>query len=331
VDSLIRQVKLAFALIGTVVLLGTIGYRIAGLGWLDALYQTMITVTTVGYSDLADDAAIKPFTIVLVAIGTVTIAVFISVITGGVVEAQLRQYIGRRKVESKVRKLTDHVILCGFGRFGRIIAAELKRRGLSFVVVESEPAKCEAAREQDYLVIQHDATEEEALNEAGFEHCQGLLSTLGTDADNVYVTLTAKQMKRSARVVAIAQDERAKAKLEAAGADEVVSPYQLGGNWMAQAITAPAVSDFMKTATGRDFEMAEQILNADSSLCGLQLKETPIRSELGVTVVAVRRKDGHLEMNPGPGTLLEAGDVLVSIGSPENIKRLRRIAAGEIK
>ena len=325
--SLIRQAKLAFALIAGVVLLGTVGYRIAGLSWLDSLYQTMITITTVGFSDLAPEAA-KPFTIIMIAVGTLTLAVFISVITGGLVEAQLKHYIGRRKVEGKVRKLTDHVILCGFGRFGRITAAELKRRGTPFVVIEKDSDKCEVAREHGYLVISHDATEEEALSEAGFEQCQGLLSTLGTDADNVYVTLTAKQLKRSVRVAAIAQDERAKSKLEAAGADEVMSPYQLGGKWMAQAITAPAVSDFMKTATGRDFEVAEQILNADSSLCGLTLKETPIRGEIGVTVVAVRHKDGELEMNPPPDRRLEAGDVLVSIGAPADLARLRAIAAG---
>lgn len=326
-DSLIRQIKLAFGLIVAVVLLGTFGYRIVGLSWLDALYQTMITITTVGYSDLTPDGA-RPFTIIMVAVGTLTLAVFISVITGGLVEAQLQPYFGRRKVEGKVRKLTNHVILCGFGRFGRITAAELKRRGTPFVVIEKDSDKCDVAREHGYLVIPHDATEEEALSEAGFELCQGLLSTLGTDADNVYVTLTAKQLKRSVRVVAIAQDERAKSKLEAAGADEVVSPYQLGGNWMAQAITAPAVSDFMKTATGRDFEMGEQVLSAESSLCGLQLKETPIRSELGVTVVAVRRKGGKLEMNPSPDMRLDEGDVLVSIGAPGDLARLRALAAG---
>ena len=121
-DALIRQVKLAFGLIAAVVLLGTVGYRFVGLSWLDALYQTMVTITSVGYSDLAPDSA-KPFTIVMVAVGTLTLAVFISVVTGGLVEAQLQHYIGRRKVEGKVRKLNNHVILCGFGRFGRITAA----------------------------------------------------------------------------------------------------------------------------------------------------------------------------------------------------------------
>lgn len=329
--TLVRQIKFAFLLFGIVVLVGTIGYRIAGLGWLDAVYQTVITITTVGYTDLADDPAIKPFTIALVAVGTATLAVFISLITGAVIEAQLREYFGRRKVESKVRKLTNHIVLCGFGRLGQTIASELKRKKTPFVVLEKDADKAQHALENDYLVLALDATEEEALTEASIERAVGLLTTLGSDAENVYVTLTAKQMKRDLKVVSIAQDDRSRSKLKAAGADEVILPFLVGATRMAQAITAPAVSDFLEIATGAnpiDFYMDEQRLAQRSSLCGQRLKETPIRRELGVIVVAVRHQDGSLEANPSPDLQLVAGDVLVSIGQRAGLEDLERMAAG---
>jgi len=331
VAPLLRQIKIAFLLFGVLILVGVTGYRVAGLGWIDALYQTVVTITTVGYEDLADAQSVKPFTIGLIAVGTISIAVFISLVTAAVIEAQLAQLFGRRKVENKIRKLTNHIVLCGFGRFGRKAASELSRRHFPFVVIEEDPVKAEQAEESGYLALRHDATEEEALTQAGIERAVGLLSALGTDAANVYVTLTAKQMKRSIKVVAIAQDERARTKLEAAGADEVVLPYQMGGNWMAQAITSPAVADFMKIATGDnpiDFFMDEQRIDEGSRLCGQTLRESPIRGELGVIVVAVRNAKGELRTNPSPDVSLSAGDVLVSIGQRDSLNRLKQMAGG---
>lgn len=329
---LLRQIKIALTLFGILILIGTLGYRIAGETWLDSLYMTVITVTTVGFHDVTDDPAVKPFTIALIIIGTSTLAVILALVTAAVVESKVAQIIGRRKVEGKIRKLSDHIVLCGFGRFGRQAADELQRRNTPFVVLETDNAKVEFALEHGHLVLDADATEEESLTNAGIERAAGLLSCLGTDAANVYVTLTAKQMRRNIKVVAIAQDERARAKLRAAGADEVVLPYQVGGNWMAQSITSPAVADFMKIATGEnplDFYMDEQRLTAESSLCGQALRETPIRQELGVIVVAVRNQKGELQTNPSPDRRLSEGDVLVSIGARDSLRRLKQIAAGK--
>jgi voltage-gated potassium channel len=326
------RIKWATLLIVLVISGGTLGYHVAGMGWLDSLYQTVVTVTTVGYTDLAGELGVKPFTIILVGVGALTTAVVISMITATIVEAQLREIIGRRRVEGKVRKLRDHVVLCGFGRFGRTIAAELQRTETQFVVVEADPGKAEAAREHGCLAIEADATEEESLLRAGMEACRGVLTTLGSDADNVYVTLTAKQKNRSIKVVSIAQDERAASKLHAAGADEVVTPYHMGGTWMAQVLISPAVADFMKMATGAnplDFYMDEQVVTARSSLCGQRLRDTSIRSELGVIVVAVRRVAGELLTNPPSDLRIGAGDVLVSLGGQEQLATLKKIAAGD--
>ena len=277
------QLGIAFLLLGVAIVVGVVGYTVAGLGWEDAIYQTMVTVTTVGYEDAARPLGVRWFTIFMLAFGTLSIAVFISLLTGVVIDARIREVIGRRKVESKVRKLTDHVILCGFGRFGRIVGAELERRGVPFVVLETDPAKATGAREHGILVIEADATEEETLTQAGLVHCKGLLTTLPTDAANVYVALIAKQIKPTLHVVALARDEPAVARLKAAGADEVVSPYRLGGTWMAQMITSPAVHHFMKIATGLNplnFSMDEQRIEEGSALGGQLLRDTPIRSEL---------------------------------------------------
>jgi voltage-gated potassium channel len=325
------QLGIAFLLLGIAVAVGVVGYWISGLGWEDAIYQTMVTVTTVGYEDAARPLGVRWFTIFMLGFGTMSIAVFISLLTGVVIDARIREIIGRRKVESKVRKLTDHVILCGFGRFGRIIGAELERRGVPFVVLETDAVKAAGAREHGILVVEADATEEETLEQAGLIHCRGLLTTLPTDAENVYVALVAKQLKPKLHVVALARDEAAVARLRAAGADEVVSPYRLGGTWMAQMITSPTVHDFMKIATGLNplnFSMDEQRIGEDSSLGGRLLRDTPIRSELGVIVLAVRRATGELVTNPPPDIVLNPGDVLVSLGEQENLERLNGMATG---
>jgi voltage-gated potassium channel len=323
---------MAFLLFGSVVAAGTVGYHSAGLEWKAALYQTMVTVTTVGYEDAARHLDVEWFTIMILAVGTFSLLLFISLVTGVVIETRLSEIIGRRKVESKVRKLDHHVIVCGYGRFGRAVAAELARRKVPYVVVETDPARAATAREHGTLVVEADATQEETLHEAGIARSRGLLTTLSGDAANVYVTLTARQMRPGLHVVAVAREEGAVPRLKAAGADEIVSPYRLGGTWMAQMITSPTVHDFMKIATGvnpLNFSMDEQRVAEGSTLSGRQLKDTPIRSRLGVIVLAVRRATGELVTNPPPDIELAAGDVLVSLGEQDNLEQLKTIAAGE--
>lgn len=332
-NPIFRRLRFIVALFAATVAGGTVGYMaLARLPFVDALYQTMIVVTTVGFQDLAFEPGVKPFTIALVTVGAINMAIVLSVLTGSIVSAEVLSVFGRYKVERDIRKIRDHVILCGYGRFGRTIAAELKRKGTPLVVIEKEPAKSAAAREEAHLLFEGDATDEATLLHAGIDRARALLTTLGSDADNVYVTLTAKQMKRTLLVVASARDERSARKLEAAGADRVVSAYRLGGARMAQAVTSPAVADFMELATGANpmnFYLEQQLLAEASPLCGRTLKETPIRRDLGVIVVALRGADGRFVTNPAPDTVLGKGDVLVSLGSEESLARLDRMARGE--
>jgi voltage-gated potassium channel len=326
-----RPIHLIAPFIGGTLLIGIVGYRLVGLDWLDSVYQTLMTFTTVGYEDLTPQTrGARVFTIAMVATGVVALALFFSLVTASVVENQLR-YRGRRRLESKLRELANHVIVCGGGRFGRAIAAELLRKKEPFAVIELNPARAATAREEGLLVVEGDATEEAVLNTAGISRARALLTTLESDASNVYVTLTAKQMSPNLHVVSIGLDERAARKLRAAGAGEVVSPYVLGGSWMAQLASSPTVADFMKLATGAnpvDFYMDEQRIAAGSPLAGVQLRESPIRSKLGVIVVAVRRASGEMLTSPPGEIVLGPGDVLVSLGQHEKLAELKALAAG---
>ena len=325
----LRSIKLAFLLVGVVIVVGTVGYRLGGLDWRDALYQTLVTITTVGYHDLTPGEDMRGFTIVLVALGPLLLAMMVSVITGGVIEEQLQGFFGRTRVENRVKKLENHFIICGFGRFGRTIAQNLQRKNTPFAVLEMDPVTVEAGGRDGFLCLQGDATEEDQLTRAGIERAAGLLTTLDNDAANLYVTLSAKQMNPAAKVVALALNERAASKLRAAGADEVVSPYQLGGNWMAQTITSPHVTDFMKMATGLNplnYYMEEVRISASSQIAGQTLRDSPIKSEHGAIVLAVRHARGEFVTNPNPDKELRGGDVLVVLGEQAKLEELKRIA-----
>jgi voltage-gated potassium channel len=324
----IKRVRFAFILVFAVTLSGTLGYRIGGLDWDDALYQTVVTITTVGYDDLSGEE-MRPFTIVMVALGPILLALLVSVITSMFIEESIGSYFGKAKMESKARKLRNHIVLCGFGRFGRTVSDQLVRRGTTFVVIDHDAERVEEATRHEVVCIQGDATEEEMLTRAGIESARGLLTTLDSDAANVYVTLTAKQMNPTVKVVALALDERASTKLRAAGADEVISPYALGGTWMAQAMTSPLVTDFLKIATGvnpLNYYMEEVRVAAGSTLAGQTLRDSPIRRVHGVIVLAIRGADTKLVTNPRPDLELSEGDVLVVLGEAQQIQSVKDVA-----
>ena len=327
----LKRVRFVFILLGAITVAGTVGYRLGGLDWEDSLYQTVVTITTVGYTDITPGKEMRPFTIILVALGPVMLAMLVSVITGTLIEEQISEFFGKAKMESKARKLRNHLVLCGFGRFGRTVSDHLGRRDSNFVVIEQDPERVEDATKHGLLCLHGDATEEETLTSAAVEHARGLLTTLDSDAANVYVTLSAKQMNPKMKVVALALNERATAKLKAAGADEVISPYALGGTWMAQAMTSPLVTDFLKIATGvnpLNYFMEELHVAPGSSLAGQSLRDSPIRRDHGVIVLAIRHGHGEFVTNPRPDLPLSEGDVLVVLGEEQQLRELEELARG---
>lgn len=325
-----RQFIFSLMLIVLVVLFGTIGYMVVE-GWsaFDSLYMTIITITTVGYRELhvlSDEG--KVFTMTLIVIGVGTILYTLNNAARIVIEGELRNIFGRRKVEKKIKGLRNHYIVCGYGRIGAVICKELRNEGASFIVIEKEQMVTEIA-DHDILFLRGDATKDEFLKEAGIEHAKGLISVLPTDAENLYVVLTARVLNPELKIVARAGEEGSEQKLLRAGADSVVSPYHIGGLRIAHTVLKPAVVDFIEFATRSgniDLRMEEIYVNEKSEITGMTLDECGIGRELGIIIVAIKRSGGDMRFNPTFRTTIKPGDVLIALGERSKLSVLENMA-----
>ena len=307
---------------------GVVGYvLIEGMSLLDAAYQTMITLSTVGYSDLVQSDAGRVFNIVFMAVGVGIFVVTLSLLAAFLVEGRLREAVERRRMERSISQMKNHTIVCGCGRFGYRVASELEALSLPFAILDADPVRVKLAEERAWPVLEADATEETGLLRAGLLHARGVISTLGSDADNVYVALTAREIRTEIPIVAMARDPSAESKLRKAGADYVVSPYAIGAVNMARRIAHPHLTRFLDSAHGLEVKLEELQVGDGSSVVGRSLKETTLRRTYGVTVVAVvKARTDDVHYNPDPDLVLDAGDVLVAVGSPEGLTG----AAGEL-
>jgi len=229
----------------------------------------------------------------------------------------------------KIRQMTGHVIVCGYGRMGRAVCDQLVERGVDTVVVEKDPAMCELVSAHGLLPLHADATDDASLAEAGIDRASALAAVLSHDADNLFVTITARSMNRKLTIIARSSSAKNEAKFIAAGADRVLNPYRNGGRLMARQLLHPAVTEFMDVLS-KDKEtqlsLEEIQVRAGSSLAGVMLRDAPIRSQMDVIIVGVRRQQNELIFNPPHDLAPQAGDVLVALGRPENLKRLERLA-----
>ena len=325
-----RQFIFSLLLIALVVLFGTAGYMVIE-GWsaFDSLYMTIITITTVGYRELhVLSIEGKAFTMTLIVIGVGTILYTLNNAARVVIEGELRNIFGRRKVEKKIRGLRNHYIVCGYGRIGAVICKELRNEGASFIVIEKEQMVTELS-DHDILFLRGDATKDEFLKEAGIEHAKGLISVLPTDAENLYVVLTARVLNPELKIVARAGEEGSEQKLLRAGADSVVSPYHIGGLRIAHTLLKPAVVDFIEFATRSgniDLQMEEIYVNEKSEMTGMTLDECGIGRELGIIIVAIRRSGGDMRFNPTFRTTIKPGDVLIALGERSKLRVLEDMA-----
>ena len=310
---------------------GTIGYMLVGeLDLLDALYQTMITLSTVGYGDLVDQESVpgKIFTILFLTVGVGVFVVTLSTLAAFLVEGRLREAIGSYRMERDIQALRGHIILCGYGSFGQTTAAELIEHEADFALIEIDHAKVAAAEERGILALEADATQETVLKRAGIEHAKGIIATLGTDAANVYVALTTKEIRPELEVVTIARDPDAESKLRAAGADHVLSPYTMGGVNLARRMLQPHLSDFLEGVRGLRVRLEEIAIRTGSPLAHTVLRDTQLRERFGVSVVAlVKSKEKDILYNPPPDTELEPGDVLVCVGTKEGLHGVEGVCA----
>jgi len=332
-----RNFLISIAVLAAVFLAGTAGYSyIEGWPLIDSLYMTVITLTTIGFREVHElDGAGRVFTIVLVVFGVGTVAVTVRNATKMMLEGELKHIFGRKKLENRIKKLKDHYIICGFGRMGRFICRDLAARPVPFVVIEKDAGAFSEDDWDRYLIITGDADQDETLVEAGIKRAKGLISVVSTDADNLYIVLTARGLNPNLLIVARAGDEGSEHKLMRAGATKVISPYQIGAHRISQAVLRPTVVDFIEFATryeNIELNIEEVRVGDGSPLAGRELNRSGIRSDLGIIIVAIKAVNGKMEFNPSPDRVLDKGDTLVALGPPEKLKMLdgitRGIAAG---
>jgi len=312
-----------------VIACGTLGYvLIEGWSFLDSLYMTIITLTTVGYKEV--HVLSRPgmvFSIILILSGVGVMFYTLTVVARAVIEGELRDIFGRRKLTKKIENLKNHYIICGFGRMGKIICKEMRENGASFIVLEKSSGVL-AAMDKSILSFQGDATQDDVLKAAGIDKAIGLISVLSSDADNLYVVLSARGLNPKLRIVARASEEGAEKKLVRAGADKVISPYHLGGLRIAHTILKPAVVDFIEFATrsgNLELQMEEIKVKGSSHIVDRSLDECGIRKELGIIIVAIKRRSGEMRFNPSSKSIIKDGDTLVAMGETKNLEELEKL------
>lgn len=316
--------RLAGALLLALLMGGTLGFHfIADFPWGDALYMTVITVSTVGYGEIHPlDGAGRAFAAFVIVAGAGTFFYVLTAMVQLATGDALRRAFEERRMKSRLSELRGHHVICGFGRVGQETAAEFRSRAAHIVVIEAEPEAAQLARDQGLLVVEGDATRDEVLREARVPYARGLVAASDGDAENTYITLSARAMNPNLIIVARASQHDAEAKMTRAGANHVVSPYTLGGRRMALSSLQPLMVDFLDMViTAREGEriLAELEVPAESSLAGRTLGEACAGT--GLTVLGLRRADGTLMVGPTGDVALAVGDYLILLGTPDEVER----------
>ncbi len=326
-----KKFQLAITAVFGLIAFGSVGFKILlGLPWFDCLYFTLITITTIGFgepSNMTEEA--RYFTVLLIIMGVSTIGYAFSYAAQAVVESELISTFGKRKMFKDINQLSGHYIMCGAGRIGSRVIREVARRGEEFVVIESDEGIADKLLSKGYLVLIGDATNEDVLLAAGIERARGLVCALSTDPDNLYLTLMARDLNKEMMLVARANEESAVTRLLKAGANKVVSPTITGSNQMAQMLLRPAVAAFMELASMTEqleLEMEQIEIKAGSPFTGVALKDTTIRSDLNVMVIAIKRAGGDMLFNPSAAAIIKENDALVVIGSHNSLVELEKMA-----
>ena len=324
--------RLAFIAIALAITLagGTIGFiLIEHYPVFDAFYMTVITVTTVGYTELHPlSHAGRIFNCFLILFGVSTILLAMGTMTQTVIELELNQFFGKRRIKNMIENLKDHIIVCGYGRVGRGAADELQQAGAKFVVIDNNDERVERAIKAGMLAVLADASHDQTLRDVGIERARGLIATLASDADNLFVILTAKtlnpRLHLSARVAEVSSEE----KMKRAGADFVFAPYNSTGHRMAQALLKPHVQQFLDFTTqsmGLDAGIEQVRVAERSAFADQSLGEMQVRRELGVIVLAIRRSNGEMQFNPPAEAKIGGGDHLIVMGRPDGLRKLERL------
>ncbi len=288
--------------------------------------MTIITLTTTGYSEVHPlETGGRVFTILVLTSGFFATVVAVGALTNFFLQGQILELFGRRRMAKEIEKLKDHYIVCGYGRIGKVISNELLLNNIPFLVIDSSYEKIEMIARDDYIALHGNSAEESVLLSAGIMRAKGLIACVSTPADNVYITLTARDLKPDIFVMGRANDETSEKRLISAGADKVVSPYSIGGRRMANIILKPAVVEFLDIAIGRrDLKLAVEEIEVcrGTTIEGKSIIESEIKKRYGIIIVAILKKDGKMLFNPDPTLLIEEKDVLVALGKYDDLKNL---------
>ena len=318
---------IALLLIVAVISIGTIGYRyISDFTWLDALYMTVITVTTVGFMEvrpLEDDA--KVFTIVLISCSVFMLGYAITVITEYILSRNALQILKKKKVKSRIENLNGHVIVCGFGRYGSQAVERLMAYNMQFVIIEKDE-EIIAKHENEMLFLEGDATEDIILQQAGIDRAAYLIVTLPEDADNLFVVLTARQLNSNLFIISRASKTNSLEKIKLAGANEVIMPAKIGGDHMASLVVSPDLITFMDklSLVGEDSTNLEEIPISEfvDQIPASTLRELDLRKHTGCTIIGYIDPSGNYFINPDPDTEMESTGKVIVLGRPEQIRKL---------
>jgi len=329
----VRNLELIALALAALFVAGTVGFHfLEGWPWFDCFYMVLTTVTTIGYAEVHPlSYAGRIFNVFIIVAGVGSVFLLIGFLAQALLEFELRQFFGRRRMEREIERLRDHYIICGAGRVGRSVARELALRPAPFVVIESSQDKLQRIP-PEWPTIVADAAKESTLRQAHIERARGLVAATTTDATNIYIVLTARGMAPGLKIIARASEEDAEKHLKKAGADSVISPYHFAGHRIAQSFLRPHVLDFIDSATvdlGINLEIAEVLVQPSSRFVGQTFRTSKMRADMGVIVLAVKR-DQHMHFNPGPEDRIEAGDFLIAMGKADGLKQLEEAAAGVI-
>lgn len=322
-----RHLVISILLMLLILLFGTIGYmHLEGWRLIDALYMTIITLTTVGYTEVNPlGEAGRVFTVLLIMLGVGLFLYVAGSVVQFMVEGQIRILFGRRRLDRQIGQLEDHYIICGYGRIGRVLARKLLQKPVDLVIVEKDRDLIPVMEADRVLFVSGSATEETNLVKAGIHKAKGLVAVLATDTDNVFLVLTARQLKPDLFIMARATEEESKITLEAAGASKVESPYDIGAASMAQRILRPTVTSFLDQAFAHrrtEIQMEEIPIDPTSNLAGVLLKDSGIRQNYNLILVAIKQANGEMLFNPSFETVLRGGDTVIAVGNRDNLVAL---------
>ncbi len=326
-----RRVVYAIAALVVVIVGGTIAFHQSlHETWAQSGYRTVVTISLAGLDTTPRSDSARLVSILLVLAGITIFAYIATVLVEGISRGVFTGAIAERRRRKTIERLSDHYIICGYGRVGRRAAGEFRDEGVPFVVLDFSDGAVEAAREADDLIVIGTGTEDEDLREAGLETARGLVASADSDADNLYITLSARNARPDLLIVARASDEDAAKKLRLAGADRVVQPYSTAGKEMAKLVLRPQVAaflDIVSTSGGPDLLFEEIEVRESCPEAGKTIREVRVRERTGAMIVALRKADGAFDTTPEPDAALEVGDLMIAAGTPEELERLEELFA----